>query len=46
MIRLGLLVTALLAIPLALQLPALEILKLKTFDTLVNNKSHLAILRF
>jgi len=38
MIRLGLLVTALLAIPLALQLPALEILKLKTFDTLVKQQ--------
>ena len=38
MIRLGLLVTAVLAIPLALQLPALEILKLKTFDTLVEQQ--------
>ena len=38
MIRLGLLVTTLLAIPLALQLPALEILKLKTFDSLVKKQ--------
>lgn len=38
MIRLGLLVTAVLAIPLALQLPALEILKLKTFDSLVEEQ--------
>jgi len=38
MIRLGLLVTILLAIPLALQLPALEILKLKTFDSLVQEQ--------
>ena len=38
MIRLGLLVTAVLAIPLALQLPALEILKLKTFDSLVKEQ--------
>jgi len=38
MIRLGLLVTTLLAMPLALQLPALEILKLKTFDSLVEEQ--------
>ena len=38
MIRLGLLVTTLLAMPLALQLPALEILKLKTFDSLVKKQ--------
>jgi CHASE2 domain-containing sensor protein len=38
MIRLGLLVTTLLAMPLALQLPALEILKLKTFDSLVKEQ--------
>ena len=35
MIRLGLLITVVLALPLALQLTPLEILKLKTFDALV-----------
>ena len=38
MIRLGLLFTALLAIPLALQWTPLEILKLKTFDSLIKEQ--------
>lgn len=38
MIRLGLLVTTILALPLVLQMPALEVLKLKTFDTFVEEQ--------
>jgi adenylate cyclase len=38
MIRLGLLVTTILALPLVLQMPALEVLKLKTFDTFVQEQ--------
>ena len=38
MIRLGLLVTFILSIPLVLQLTPLEILKLKTFDSFVKQQ--------